>query len=77
MKYEIAVRGLLDESWRNWLGQVEVTSALIEGMPVTTLIVVVPDQPALLGVLNRLGDMNLALLSVRQLTETNGVAKPL
>jgi hypothetical protein len=72
MKYQITVRGALDESWRNWLGHVEVISQNIEGSPATTLHVDVPDQPALLGLLNRLANMNLVLISVQQGSETNG-----
>jgi hypothetical protein len=54
MKYQITVRGVLDESWGNWLGHVEVTTTTVEGMPATTLRIDLPDQPALLGILNRL-----------------------
>jgi len=71
MRYQITVRGVLDESWSNWLGRAEVASAIVEGAPVTTLQIDVPDQPALLGLLNRLADMNLFLISVQLCTETN------
>ncbi len=64
MKYEITVRGVLDESWGNWLGQPEVTSTVRDGIGVTTFHVDLPDQPALLGLLIRLADMNLVLISV-------------
>jgi hypothetical protein len=72
MKYQITVRGALDESWSNWLGHVEVIFSNVDGSPATTLHVDVPDQPALLGLLNRLANMNLVLISVQQGAETHG-----
>ncbi len=65
MKYQIIVRGVLDESWGNWLGQPEITYTVRDGIGATTLQIDVPDQPALLGLLNRLADMNLFLVSVQ------------
>ncbi len=73
MKYQITVRGVLDESWSNWLGQPEITSTVWEGMEVTTIQIDLPDQPALLGLLNRLADMNLFLISVQLCTETKHI----
>jgi hypothetical protein len=72
MKYQITVRGVLDESWSNWLGQPEITPTVAEGIEVTTLQIDLPDQPALLGLLNRLADMNLFLISVQLCAEARG-----
>ena len=69
MKYQVTVEGELDESWGNWLGKAEVTVAVEAGKPLTTLRADVPDQPALMGLLNRLADLNLVLISVQQLAE--------
>ena len=69
MKYQVTVEGELDESWGNWLGKAEVTVAVGAGKPRTTLRADLPDQPALMGLLNRLADLNLVLISVQQLAE--------
>jgi hypothetical protein len=68
MIYQIKVRGQLDESWSDWLGDVQITSALAEdGTWVTTLVSAVPDPPALFGILDRIRDLNLALISLREM----------
>jgi hypothetical protein len=72
MRYQIVVRGVLDEGWSNWLGHAEVTSTTVGAEPATMLQVDVPDQPALLGILNRLADMNVFLVSVELCTESAG-----
>lgn len=63
--YCITVQGQLDESWSNWLGGMSIAvERADEGVPVTTLTGPVVDQPALRGILNRLWDLNLTLISV-------------
>ena len=65
MIYQINVKGELDQSWLDWLGEVEITSSVAEdGVATTTLTVEVPDQPALFGILDRIRDLNLDLLNV-------------
>jgi hypothetical protein len=66
MVYQIRVKGKLDESWSAWLGSLEIATELKEhGAAITTLTVDVVDQPALFGILDRIRDINLFLLSVR------------
>ena len=50
-RYEIRVDGVLDDQWADWLGglQLEITGGQ------TTITGVLPDQPALHGVLARSG----------------------
>jgi hypothetical protein len=68
MIYQIKVRGQLDESWSDWLGDVQITSALAEdGTWVTTLVGALPDPPALFGILDRIRDLNLTLISLREM----------
>ncbi len=63
--YRITVQGLLDDSWSSWLSGMSVSVELMgDGVPVTTLTGPVVDQPALRGILNRLWDLNLTLISV-------------
>lgn len=59
-KYQIIVQGRLDESWSEWLDG--MTLAFEHG--VTTLTGTVADQSALRGVLSKIWDLNLTLISV-------------
>jgi len=65
MDYEIKVRGELDGEWA---GTFEGMTLTVQGQgtdhPITTLVGPVADQPALRGMLNRLWDLNLTLISV-------------
>lgn len=63
--YEIRIEGHLDPSWSEWLDG--MTIALLEE-DVTCLSGAVVDQAALHGILNRIRDMNLKLLSVEMET---------
>jgi hypothetical protein len=58
--YQIKVQGRLDESWSGWFNSMAIT---LEG-DITTLTGAVVDQAALRGILSRLWDLNLALISV-------------
>ena len=63
--YSIRVRGKLEESWSDWLSDMTVTVALAgDGTPITALTGSVADQAALRGILNRLWDLNLTVISV-------------
>lgn len=61
-RYEIRVEGCLGEDW----------SALFGGLPVasdgtdTVIYAVVPDQPSLHGLLTRVRDLGLCLISVHR-----------
>jgi hypothetical protein len=59
--YEIRVKGQLDESWSDWLEGLEV-KLLDNGEMI--LFGRIGDQAALMGVLNKLYGLNLALLSL-------------
>lgn len=61
--YEIRVESLLDSHWEAWLGGLQVKS---EGTQ-TVISGLLPDQPALHGLLAKIGDLGLYLISVRQL----------
>jgi len=63
--YEIRVQGRIDPQWKNWFGGLEIsTSPAQDGRTVTILIGVLADQAALFGVLNRIRDLGLRLISV-------------
>ena len=67
--YRFRVRGHLNERWSDWLGGLAV-QRIEDG---TTLLVgPVVDQAALHGVLIRLRDLGLPLLSVKLAAEPHG-----
>jgi hypothetical protein len=61
--YEIRVQGVLDESWSEWLGGLDVRP-LDSG--VTVLSGHIRDQSALHGLLNKIRDLGLPLLGVEK-----------
>ena len=61
--YEIRVESLPDSHWETWLGGLQVKS---EGTQ-TIISGLLPDQPALYGLLAKIRDLGLCLISVRQL----------
>ncbi|MFZ6026967.1 MAG: hypothetical protein ACOYYS_04560 [Chloroflexota bacterium] len=61
--FEIHVKGHLDESWSDWLEGLDVK--LLENGEMI-LFGHIADQAALMGILNKLHRLNLALLSVSE-----------
>lgn len=59
--YEIKVKGHLDERWSGWFAGLQLTH--LEGDE-TRLAGRLPDQAALHGLLERIRDLNLKLISV-------------
>ena len=64
--FEIHVKGHLDDSWSDWLEGMEV-KLLDNGEMI--LLGHIGDQAALMGLLNKLYGLNLALLSVSEVKE--------
>ena len=64
-QYDIRVKGHLDPRWTAWLGGLTLTNAS-DGTTVIQGPVV--DQAALHGVLQKLRDMGMPLISVTELT---------
>lgn len=66
--YEIKVKGKLDISWSAWLNCMAITFEVdeIAKTPVTVLTSLITDQPALRGLLNKLFNLNLIILSVNR-----------
>jgi len=67
--YEIRLRGRLDERWALWFEDMDVSVDMSEGQPATTIITgQVTDQAALYGLLSRIRDLSLPLLTVQRVT---------
>ena len=60
--YRILVDGHLRENWADWLNGMVISIERLN--KVTAITLDVPDQAALRGILNKLFDLNLTLLSV-------------
>lgn len=72
--YEIRVEGCLTEEWSEWFNGLTIQ---VEGNSTTMLRGFLPDQAALLGVLNKVHSLNLTLVSVMRYApkdETEGWA---
>ena len=67
-RYEIRVGGVLDDRWADWFG-----CRLVESDGTQTVITgLVADQPALHGLLAKIRDLGLYLISVRRLDAGEG-----
>ena len=72
-RYEIRAEGVLDQRWTAWFEGLQVTS---EGSQ-TVISGPLPDQPALHGVLIKVRDLGMCLISVRRLDQDQaGQASP-
>ena len=67
--YEIRVKGNLDLRWSDWFDGFAITPV---GDDETLLIGSVADQAALHGLLHKVRDLGLPLLSVQQFKEEEG-----
>lgn len=64
--YQIKVQGRLRKGWADWFDDLTVTVEQSESKPtITTLTGLVQDQAALHGLLNRIRDLSIPLLSVQ------------
>ena len=59
--YEIRIKGHLDKSWADWFDSLNLSH---QANGETLLSGALPDQAALHGVLNRLRDLGIELISV-------------
>ena len=65
--YQIKVHGRLDERWAQWFDVMSITVERSEdGSTVTALTGPVVDQAALYGLINRMRDLGLPLISVER-----------
>ena len=65
--YQIRIRGLLDESWSEWMDGLTIEP---QAHGETLLVGPIRDQAALHGLLNKIRDLGLPLVSVRRAGDT-------
>lgn len=64
--YEIRVEGQLTDRWSDWLEGLAIQAAPDGETKITGLL---PDQAALLGVLNKIHGLNVSIISVMRLVK--------
>lgn len=64
MRYEIRLKGHLGDDWADLLG---AQNLVRESEDITLLICFLPDQAALFGILKKVRDLGIPLLSVKQI----------
>jgi len=65
-RYRVKIQGRHIETWSDWMDDLEIiTEHNSEGTTLTTLSGVVKDQAGLHGLLNRIRDLNIPLVSVQ------------
>ncbi|NCF64933.1 MAG: hypothetical protein GWP61_03100 [Chloroflexi bacterium] len=69
-RYRIRVKGHLDQKWSEWFMDLELTCE--DGN--TVLTGAVQDRPSLHGLLTKIRDLNLPLLSVEQLERNDQIS---
>jgi hypothetical protein len=62
--YQITILGKLSENWSDWLSGMEISTDDDGESQITTLTGIVTDQPALRGILCKIWDLNLTILSL-------------
>lgn len=68
LKYEIQVSGRIDPERASWLGDLDLSIRCIpNGETISVMSGPVPDQAALYGIINRIRDMGLKLISIHSL----------
>lgn len=65
-KYQIKIQGRQTEGWADWMNELEiVTEPISNDITITTLTGMVKDQSGLHGLLNRIRDLSIPLISVQ------------
>ena len=65
--YQITIQGTLGNNWSSWLDSMAITSP--ENSDITILSGEITDQPKLRGILSKLWDLNLTIISVIKLQD--------
>ncbi len=71
--YRITIEGIIRQDWSDWIGGMQISFPNAKDDPQTTVLTVkVADQAALRGLLCRLWDLNLSILSIFRLEKNSG-----
>ncbi|XSG77017.1 hypothetical protein ACP8Y2_08400 [Herpetosiphon llansteffanensis] len=73
MIYQICLRGQLDQTWAEWFAGLEIV-ALANGD--TLLVGLITDQAALYGLIKKIRDLGMPLISLMPLTSTTSTFNP-
>jgi hypothetical protein len=74
--YQIRVEGRLNERWSDWFEEMAMGfERASDDTPITTLTGTVADQARLRGILSKLWDLNLTLISVTRIVTRESEAK--
>lgn len=66
--YQIVIQGVLEPHWTRWLNNMEATTAYdAAGKPVTVLQGPISDQSELRGLMTKIWDLNMTLISIIKL----------
>lgn len=66
--YEICVEEHLSSNWMTWFDGLAIQIEFdAEGIPVTTISGIIPDQSALHGLFSKIRDLGLTIRSVRRI----------
>lgn len=67
-KYEIRVSGHLGQRWSYWFEGMDVTEAFDDkGSPITIITGIIVDQAALHGILAKIRDIGIPIISVNRI----------
>jgi len=65
--YEIRIKGSLNEEWSDWFNSMEI---MPQDNDETLLAGAIVDQSELHGVISKIRDLNLTLISIRRIKDT-------
>jgi hypothetical protein len=67
-RYEIRIGGHLSQRWTDWFEGMEITKAFDQnGFPITNLTGTIVDQSALHGILAKIRDIGIPIISVNRI----------
>ena len=68
VRYEISLKGHLDERWAGRFGGMSIKNTLdLQGFPITVLSGIIVDQAALHGVITRIRDIGVPVISINRI----------
>lgn len=70
--YRIRIVGRVRNGWSDFLTHLQETVSKTGDIPVTELTGIVPDQPALFGLLCHIRDLGMPLISIEFIETING-----